>query len=101
MKRNWILLALSLIIGTAGFSASTQEAGSDVVEVNIFQFKVEIAQELEAAAKLYESQNPSVKIVIETVGGGDDYGAALRAKRASVYMRDIYNVGGSQDVKDW
>lgn len=71
------------------------------VEVDIFQFKVEIAKELEEAAKAYEAEHPNVKINIQTVGGGDDYGAALRAKFQSGQEPDIYNVGGPQDVKDW
>lgn len=92
-----IILALAVVMVSC-----TKSGGSDeVVEVNIFQFKVEIAEALDEAARLYEAENPGVKIVIETVGGGDDYGAALRAKNASGNMADIYNVGGPQDVKDW
>ncbi|RKD27512.1 raffinose/stachyose/melibiose transport system substrate-binding protein [Caminicella sporogenes DSM 14501] len=71
------------------------------VEVDVFQFKVEIAKELEEAARAYEAEHPNVKINIQTVGGGDDYGAALRAKFQSGQEPDIFNVGGPQDVKDW
>ncbi|MCT4562885.1 MAG: ABC transporter substrate-binding protein [Maledivibacter sp.] len=74
---------------------------NETAEVDIFQFKVEIAQELEAAAIEYEKTHPNVKINIQTVGGGDDYGAALRAKFQSGTEPDIYNVGGPQDIKDW
>jgi raffinose/stachyose/melibiose transport system substrate-binding protein len=45
------------------------------VTLNIFQFKVEIAKELEEATKAYSLEKPNVKINVETVGGGDDYGA--------------------------
>ncbi len=78
-----------------------QSEPTEEVEVDVFQFKVEIAQELEKAAKEYEAANPNVKINVETVGGGDDYGAALRAKFQSGNEPDIYNVGGPQDIKDW
>ncbi len=80
---------------------ASEEPKQETVEVDIFQFKVEIAKELEAAAREYEEANPNVKINIQTVGGGDDYGAALRAKFQSGSEPDIYNVGGPQDIKDW
>ncbi|WP_223111663.1 ABC transporter substrate-binding protein [Thiospirochaeta perfilievii] len=103
MKRLSTLLIFMLALAHGVFANSNTEAteSNKAVEVNIFQFKVEIADELQKAARLYESKNPGVKIVIETVGGGDDYGAALRAKNASGNMPDIYNIGGPQDAKDW
>lgn len=73
----------------------------EAAEVDIFQFKVEIAKELENAAALYMASNPNVKINIQTVGGGDDYGASLKAKFQSGNEPDIYNVGGPQDIEDW
>ncbi|MGM0380310.1 MAG: ABC transporter substrate-binding protein [Bacillota bacterium] len=71
------------------------------VVVDIFQFKVEIVEALEEAVELYEEENPNVEINLQTVGGGDDYGAALRAQFQSGNEPDIYNVGGPQDVSDW
>ncbi|HLV09436.1 MAG TPA: ABC transporter substrate-binding protein [Halanaerobiales bacterium] len=71
------------------------------VEVDVFQFKVETKDELERAAELYMEKNPDVKLNIQTVGGGDDYGAALRARFASGNEPVIFNVGGPQDVEDW
>ncbi len=124
MKRSKRLLALGMLIVfalatifTACTSQTTQDEPkpadepkaaeeqknetAEKVEVDVFQFKVEIAQELENAAREYEAANPNVKINIQTVGGGDDYGAALRAKFQSGNEPDIYNVGGPQDIKDW
>jgi len=121
MKTSKRLLALSILIVfslvtvfTACTSQTSEEAPkaaeapkaseegkAEKVEVDIFQFKVEIAKELEAAAREYEKNHSDVKINIQTVGGGDDYGAALRAKFQSGSEPDIYNVGGPQDVKDW
>ncbi|MBU5483280.1 ABC transporter substrate-binding protein [Clostridium sp. MSJ-11] len=75
--------------------------GKKEVALNIFQFKVEIAKELEEAAKAYSAEHPGVTINIQTVGGGDDYGAALRAKMQSGEEPAIFNIGGPQDVKDW
>lgn len=81
-------------------SEQTNEKEEKVV-VDIFQFKVEIVEALEKAVKLYEEENPNVEINLQTVGGGDDYGAALRAQFQSGNEPDIYNVGGPQDVSDW
>ena len=69
--------------------------------LNIFQFKVEINDALVAATKRYMELNPGVKVNLETVGGGDDYGAALRTKMQSSDQPAIYNIGGPQDVIDW
>lgn len=69
--------------------------------VDIFQFKVEINDALKAATETYMKTHPNVKINLETVGGGSDYGAALRTKMQNVDQPEIYNVGGPQDVKDW
>lgn len=69
--------------------------------VDIFQFKVEAKDALEAATKEYMELNKHVKINIQTVGGGDDYGAALKSKFASGQEPTIYNIGGTQDALDW
>lgn len=74
---------------------------SEPVTIDIFQFKVEIAEELQKAIDLYKSKNPNVTINLTTVGGGDDYGAALRAKFQSGQEPTIFNIGGPQDTKDW
>lgn len=82
-------------------TGSTEAPAMEAAEVDIFQFKVEIAKELENAAAVYTKAHPNVKINIQTVGGGDDYGAALKAKFQSGSEPDIYNVGGPQDIEDW
>ncbi|PHV70313.1 sugar ABC transporter substrate-binding protein [Sporanaerobium hydrogeniformans] len=82
--------------GTTDVSQSGEK-----VEVDIFQFKVEISEALQKAADLYMSTHPNVTINLQTVGGGDDYGAALKAKFQSGQEPTIFNVGGPQDVADW
>lgn len=74
---------------------------SAAVKVDIFQFKVESKDVLERAAEIYMEKNPDVDISIQTVGGGDDYGAALRSRFASGNEPVIFNVGGPQDIEDW
>ncbi len=90
---------------TATETETTEEAAevaeAEEVEVNIFQFKVEIVEALENAIELYKDVAPHVTINLQTVGGGDDYGAALRAQVQSGNEPTIFNVGGPQDVEDW
>lgn len=80
---------------------TTEEASDEEVEVNIFQFKVEIVDALENAIEQYKAVAPNVTVNLQTVGGGDDYGAALRAQVQSGNEPTIFNVGGPQDVEDW
>jgi raffinose/stachyose/melibiose transport system substrate-binding protein len=76
-------------------------AGGKNVTLKMFQFKVEIAEPLAKLVAEYEKQNPGVKIQIETVGGGSDYGAALMAKFNSGDKPDIFNNGGFADMEKW
>lgn len=97
-----MMVMSTLVLG--GCSSKSQGANAekkDSVTLNVFQFKVEIAKELEEAAKKYSEKHPGVKININTVGGGSNYGAALRAKVQSGEEPAIFNIGGPQDVKDW
>ena len=91
-----LVSSTTLLTGCDGSSSS-----KDNVTVDIFQFKVEAKDALEKAAKRYEELNEGVKINIQTVGGGDDYGSALKAKFQSGEEPTIFNIGGPQDTKDW
>lgn len=93
-------LSLLLIFFLLSFTACSPGKESSKVTVNIFQFKVEIVDGLEKIISVYEKENPDVKINLETVGGGDDYGASLRAKMQSEEPT-IFNVGGLKDLKVW
>lgn len=102
LKRILSLVTVTMLVASSvvGCSSSGGDTG-DQVKVDIFQFKVEAKDALEKAAEVYEEKNPSIDINIETVGGGNDYGAALRSKFQSGQEPTIFNVGGPQDVKDW
>ncbi|MCB5956474.1 ABC transporter substrate-binding protein [Enterococcus sp. CWB-B31] len=111
-KRSWkkiglgllasgIALSLAACGNSADNSGSSSNSSSDKTEIDIFQFKVEFKDQFEALAKKYEEENPNVKINIETVGGGSDYGAALKSKFSSGNEPDIYNIGGPEDVNMW
>ncbi|MEF3302312.1 ABC transporter substrate-binding protein [Paenibacillus sp. GYB003] len=85
----------------AANGGSAGGGGGKNVTIKMFQFKVEIAEQLAKLAKEYEKENPGVKIQIDTVGGGADYGAALKAKFSSGDKPDIFNNGGFTDLDLW
>lgn len=69
--------------------------------VDIFQFKVEINDALKAATETYMKTHPNVKINLETVGGGSDYGCSPPARRCKADQPRFTTSAGPQDVKDW
>ncbi|VWL84988.1 ABC transporter substrate-binding protein [Oceanivirga miroungae] len=102
MKKKLFALLTVLSAGllvSCGKSDSSME--SEKVNVEIFQFKVEFKDQFTDLAKEYMKTHENVNINITTVGGGADYGAALKAKFVSGDEPTIFNIGGPQDVKDW
>ncbi|GAB6992082.1 ABC transporter substrate-binding protein [Paenibacillus pini] len=101
------MLALSVVLAGCGSKSDNNATGTETggtgetKTVHIFQFKVEIAEALNKLKKDYEASHPGVKLDIQTVGGGSDYGAALKAKFASGEEPDIFNVGGYTDLNTW
>lgn len=99
---SWVaLIVLTLVLAACGNSGSgggTAKDG-DKTTVNVFQFKVEFKQQFEDMAKKYMAKHPDVQINIDTVGGGNDYGQALKAKIASKNEPDIFNIGGPEDLE--
>lgn len=106
-----ILMAMTMLLAGCGTPADKTSPPPDSSTppeepglsgtVDIFEFKVEIADALKEAVNLYMATHPNVKVNLEIVGGGDDYGAALRTKMQSSDQPEIYNIGGPQDVVDW
>lgn len=95
------LLLTTGILAACGNGEGASTSNEDKVTVDIFQFKVEFKDQFEDVVALYEKENPDVNIDITTVGGGEDYGAALRSRFASGNEPAIFNIGGPQDVADW
>lgn len=95
------LLLTTGILAACGNGEGASTSDEDKVTVDIFQFKVEFKDQFEDVVALYEKENPDVNIDITTVGGGEDYGAALRSRFASGNEPAIFNIGGPQDVADW
>lgn len=96
-----LLLATGVLAACGNGEGGSSEGDEDKVTVDIFQFKVEFKDQFEDVVALYEEENPGVNIDITTVGGGEDYGAALRSRFASGNEPAIFNIGGPQDVADW
>lgn len=106
LKKTMALLSAALLMSTAAGCGRITEKKAPVdtkakaVQVDVFQFKKEIAEPLQQACKLYESTHPNVKINLETVDS-NDYGAALQTKMKESQQPAIFNIGGAQDVLKW
>jgi raffinose/stachyose/melibiose transport system substrate-binding protein len=99
IKKNSLvagLLSASLLLAACssdGASSGDKNSGGskdDKIVVDLFQGKVEIADQLKALTDEYTKENPNVTFNIETVGGGADGSAALKAKFASNKAPDIF-----------
>jgi len=101
--KSLAVLSTTMLLFTGCNNKSNNNGGGagKKTTLNIFQFKAEIAKDLEALAKEYEKENKNVTVKVQTVGGGSDYGAALKAQFASGNEPDIYNNGGFQEAITW
>ncbi|GIP38716.1 ABC transporter substrate-binding protein [Paenibacillus sp. J31TS4] len=75
--------------------------GGTKTTIKMFQFKVEFADQLKKLVEEYQKENPNVIIQVESVGGGADYGAALKAKFQGNDKPDIFNNGGYNELDLW
>ncbi|BCZ44178.1 ABC transporter substrate-binding protein [Clostridium gelidum] len=108
MKTKKILstiLATTLLVGTmvgCGTTSSTGSGSATGKTVKIFQLKVEINDQLQALAKKYEEEK-GVKVDIQSVGGGADYGASLKAEfaKGADAEPDVFMIQGAGDYGVW
>lgn len=103
----FLLAAIFVIAGcsddsgdTASDDDSTGRSGEQVT-LDIFQFKVEFKQQFEDLVAKYQEVNPDVKVTVQTVGGGNDYQAALKSQMSSGNEPTIFNVGGPTDIEQY
>ncbi|HAF98000.1 ABC transporter substrate-binding protein [Paenibacillus sp. FSL K6-1566] len=102
-----MLLAFSMVLAACGGKSSEEGSGSsdaasgDVKTVKIFQFKTEIVDGLNELKVEFEKEHPNIKLDIQTVGGGADYGASLKTKFASGDAPDIFSNGGYAEMEMW
>jgi raffinose/stachyose/melibiose transport system substrate-binding protein len=96
------LLSIFALVGcSSDDDKGKDKASGDQITIDIFQFKVEIKDQFEDLVKVYEDENPGVKINVKTVGGGNDYGASLKTSFSSGEEPDIFNVGGPSSVEEY
>jgi raffinose/stachyose/melibiose transport system substrate-binding protein len=89
-----MVLALGLIGGAAVVAAPT-------TTVTMMQLKVEIKDALDAYAAAYGAAHPGVAVSVETLGGGADFGGALKAKAQAGQMPDIFVIEGQGGYNVW
>ncbi len=104
MKKTLLrFVAISLMLTAAAgmaFSSGAAEKSKDVT-VNMFQLKVEIKDAIDGYAAQYSAANPGVTVKVETLGGGGDYGGAMKAKAQAGQMPDIFMIEGRGGYDIW
>ena len=93
-----ISLVLALLLSAV---ACTGAKKPKEVTLNMFQLKVEIKDALDAYAAKYTTAHPGTTVKVETLGGGGDYGGALKAKAQSGQMPDIFVIEGRGGYNIW
>lgn len=94
-----ITMVLALVAGNIFASGTTEESGETTV--NMFQLKVEIKDAIDAYAADYSAATDGVTVKVETLGGGGDYGGAVKAKLQSGQMPDIFQIEGQGGYDIW
>ena len=92
-----LVLSLAMLLSLTLVPASAQEP----VVVEFFQLKVEIDSHLQEFTKLYNETHPGVQVVASTLGGGADYGGALKAKLTAGQMPTIFQFEGKGGYDLW
>lgn len=92
-------VAMLGVLGVALTGCGSTAGKKDDV-VNVFNLKVEMDPALQTFAKTY-TEKTGTKVVVKSVGGGADYGAALKAEFESGNAPDVFVVAGAGDVKIW
>lgn len=103
MKKVLMLLLMALLV-TGVYANGQQEksmAGDENVTVTMFQLKVEIKDALDAYAAKYSEMTPGVTVKVETLGGGADFGGAMKAKSQAGEMPDIFVIEGKGGYDVW
>ena len=89
-----ILIAALMMVGMMSVASAE-------VTIDVFQLKVEIDPMLQEFVKLYSDATEGVTVTAETLGGGADYGGAIKAKLAADQMPVIYMIEGSGGYDLW
>lgn len=77
-----------------------EDAGNSGRPLKIFNFKVEMAEQLNALTQQYQEET-GVPIELDTCGGGCDYSAELKTRFNSGDKPDLFFVAGYKDLDLW
>ena len=88
------MLVSSVFAGGAQETAATGDK-----TVTMFQLKVEIKDALDGYAAQYSAATPGVTVEVETLGGGADFGGALKAKAQAGDMPDIFQIERTRRIQ--
>lgn len=69
--------------------------------IHILQQKVEIAEAMKTMARDYGAEHPGVRLVIETIGGGQDFDAALADRFQAGNLPDVFMSLGDLSFDPW
>lgn len=97
------VFSIGILLATlpfAVFGAGKPEASKDAT-INMFQLKVEIKDAIDGYAAKYSAATPGVTVRVETLGGGGDYGGAMKAKAQAGQMPDIFMIEGRGGYDIW
>ncbi len=103
MKKIMLLLLAVLLTGMVYANGQKDDGakGNGDVTVSMFQLKVEIKDALDSYAAQYSAATPGVTVSVETLGGGADYGGAMKAKAQAGEMPDIFQIEGMGGYNLW
>ncbi|MBN2874180.1 MAG: extracellular solute-binding protein, partial [Spirochaetales bacterium] len=98
-----IAVIFAVLLPAAVWAVGGKEGADSGKEatVNMFQLKVEIKDALDAYAAAYTAAVPGVTVKVETLGGGGDYGGAMKAKAQGGQMPDIFMIEGNGGYEVW
>lgn len=97
-----LLLLLMVMLTASVYAGGDQEKKADGdVTVTMFQLKVEIKDALDTFASKYSAMTPGVTVKVETLGGGADFGGAMKAKAQAGDMPDIFQIEGMGGYNVW
>ncbi|MDC7243064.1 MAG: ABC transporter substrate-binding protein [Sphaerochaetaceae bacterium] len=94
-----ITMVFALVAGNVFASGANEETGETTIKM--FQLKVEIKDAIDAYAAEYSAATDGVTVEVETLGGGGDYGGAVKAKLQSGQMPDIFQIEGQGGYDIW
>ncbi|MDY0410217.1 ABC transporter substrate-binding protein [Virgibacillus soli] len=104
MRKGFIIISTFLIVISltlVGCSKDKSSGDADKTVVNLFNMKVETKEQMDDLVAKYEKENPNVKVIVTTVGAGQDGATALQAKFASGEEPSIFLLGGLPETQKY